>query len=503
MLVPLIVLACTQPNDSPPDGPGSETGSETEVPCHAPPAIGAPTGQQPPVLPAPTWQAHGPYDVFSSPRLADLDGDGVLDVISGHGTDTGESELHTVGYATAHSGATGTELWRIDARQDLFTTAALPDLDGDGIADPVFGGRHAELLAVSGATGSALWTFSMDVEEARAAGWYNTYSAQPIPDRDGDGVADLLIANGGDSLIVPEDPVRPSGRLALVSGATGAVLGFALVPDRQETYLSPVLLDGDVIFGTGGETVAGSLWRTSLDDIGSGDIDGALELLPGELGAIAPPSLADLNGDCVDDIVTAHFSGTIAAIDGASHEVMWRVDHPGQTYNSPTLGFFTGDGHPDVFASVREGTWPLFDRMVHFLIDGATGEILWTDELGVFGSSGGLAVDLDGDGRDEVLVGVNAAALADVGQNGGGLYHLDPITLDLTPMADLDRPGVSNPWIGDLDGDTFLELVTSVSDLSGADRAWRTERYDLDVQGPPRVSWGGYLGTAGDGHLTF
>ena len=114
MLVPLIVLACTQPNDSPPDGPGSETGSETEVPCHAPPAIGAPTGQQPPVLPPPTWQAHGPYDVFSSPRLADLDGDGVLDVISGHGTDTGESELHTVGYATAHSGATGTELWRID-----------------------------------------------------------------------------------------------------------------------------------------------------------------------------------------------------------------------------------------------------------------------------------------------------------------------------------------------------------------------------------------------------
>ena len=107
------------------------------------------------------------------------------------------------------------------------------------------------------------------------------------------------------------------------------------------------------------------------------------------------------------------------------------------------------------------------------------------------------------DGRDEVLVGVNAASLADVGQNGGGLYHLDPITLDLTPMADLDRPGVSNPWIGDLDGDTFLELVTSVSDLSGADRAWRTERYDLDVQGPPRVSWGGYLGTAGDGHLTF
>jgi len=504
MLIALLVLACTRPGDPPSADPAlTETGSDTGAPCHQARTLGTPTHARPPQLGPPTWEAFGSHQVYSSPRLADLNGDGILDVISGRGaTDIGQP-LDTIGYATAHDGATGAELWRIDVRQEVFTTAALPELTGDGIPDPVFGARHAEFFAIDGASGALLWAFALDVEAARDAGWYNTFSAQPIDDRDGDGVTDLVIANGGDSLISPDDPDRPPGRLALVSGATGAVIASAWVPDGRETYLSPVLIGTDVIFGTGGETVAGQLWRTSLEDIAAGNIDDATPLLAGDLGAIAPPSVADLNGDCVDDIVTAHFSGTLAAIDGETHAVLWRLDHPGQTYNSPTLGYFNDDPVPDVFGSVMEGTWPDYERMVHFVIDGRSGDVLWTGELGVFGASGALAVDLDGDGLDEILLGVNDSGFTDPGPMGWMLYHLDPRDFSLTPMAaTADRAGITSPWLGDLDGDGLLEMITSISHLGGENSEWRTARYDLDLPAPPTVSWGGYLGTHGDGHLS-
>ena len=49
------------------------------------------------------------------------------------------------------------------------------------------------------------------------------------------------------------------------------------VPDNKESYYSPQLYtlpDGIqmVLFGTGGETHGGSLWRITLDDLIKGDI---------------------------------------------------------------------------------------------------------------------------------------------------------------------------------------------------------------------------------------
>ena len=50
------------------------------------------------------------------------------------------------------------------------------------------------------------------------------------------------------------------------------------VPDNKESYYSPqwYILPGGVemvLFGTGGETHGGSLWRITLHDLINGDID--------------------------------------------------------------------------------------------------------------------------------------------------------------------------------------------------------------------------------------
>ena len=59
------------------------------------------------------WSAEGTTQTFSSPRCADLSGDGVLDVVLGHGVTAVDPERRSaVGSVTAHDGKTGALLWR-------------------------------------------------------------------------------------------------------------------------------------------------------------------------------------------------------------------------------------------------------------------------------------------------------------------------------------------------------------------------------------------------------
>ncbi|KAL3215629.1 hypothetical protein MRX96_000245 [Rhipicephalus microplus] len=112
------------------------------------------------------------------------------------------------------------------------------------------------LYAVSGRTGTVLWTLS--AAEDAVVERSNMYTAQHIRDVDDDGTADLLIAHGGDPLREPGAPSdRLAGRLLVVSGRSGKLLSWAMVPDSRETYYSPQLMlypDGTelVLFGTGG-----------------------------------------------------------------------------------------------------------------------------------------------------------------------------------------------------------------------------------------------------------
>lgn len=71
---------------------------------------------------------------------------------------------------------------------------------------------------------------------------------------------------------------RLSGKLLVVSGRDGRVVQQATVPDGQESYYSPVIYRRKdesrvVLFGTGGETHAGSLWVVELKDLLAGKID--------------------------------------------------------------------------------------------------------------------------------------------------------------------------------------------------------------------------------------
>src|SRR5690606_42058778 len=65
----------------------------------------------------------------SSPRSADLNGDGVLDLVMGAGKNEYQ---HSKQRVPALDGATGTLLWAQEANDQVYRSASLFDISGDG-----------------------------------------------------------------------------------------------------------------------------------------------------------------------------------------------------------------------------------------------------------------------------------------------------------------------------------------------------------------------------------
>ena len=449
---------------------------------------------------------------FSSPRATDLNGDGVLDIVVGGGLeDFARSQS-----VSAFDGKTGNPLWRVGARNQMFGSALFGDITGDEVDDVFIGGRDAELVAINGATGEVIWEFfpEGDTTSAAEAGLYNFYTCQWIPDQNNDGIRDLLTANGGDKFATPLDLDRPVGNVMIVSGLDGAQIAKAPVPDGKETYLSPLVYDFEgegeleVIFGSGGETIEGSLWRVSLADVLSEDLSNAVALVSdNQKGFVPPPSLADVNSDGTHDIVIAGYGEKITAISGKDNSILWENGIAGtETVATPAIGQFTNDTIPDVFTIVGEGIAPVFLRFIALMIDGKTGETLEQDTLAGWSIISPLAVDYDRDGKDEAVYCVNKNfAEGAPYQSQWKLWDFnDNQTIDLTDLQSGSNLG-STAWVGDLESDGLLDFVYtqhSNSSVVKPNRGFFIRRANLEFSTPDHIAWGGYMGTNYDGVYT-
>ena len=172
---------------------------------------------------------------FSSPRAVDLNEDGVKDIVMGAGR---REFIECDTSVIALDGKSGQLLWHVRSSDQIFGSADFMDITGDQIPDVFIGGRSAELMAINGKNGLLIWDFFPEEDSLLAIKkeLYNFYNPQFIPDQNGDGIRDILIANGGDVTAAAYDPNRPPGHLMVISSKTGEQLAKAAMPDGKEIY---------------------------------------------------------------------------------------------------------------------------------------------------------------------------------------------------------------------------------------------------------------------------
>jgi len=133
------------------------------------------------------WAYESPFNthmlssISAGPCIADLDGDGRLDVLS----IDGPTEM------SCFEGKDGTVKWQQIFSGDILTTPAVGDADGDGKPEIIFGLSDNSVICIDGQAGEVEWTRSF-----RGA----QYSSPALADVDGDGRPEALFG-GMDSIM--------------------------------------------------------------------------------------------------------------------------------------------------------------------------------------------------------------------------------------------------------------------------------------------------------------
>jgi hypothetical protein len=355
------------------------------------------------------YQVTGGYSqkVTSIRSIPDVNGDGIDDCIA-----TAE-DYHTYCINGNGSGIADV-LWSFDTSTDPMRTGSVwqdfamspvPDLDGDGLYDVAIGtaGGSRSVFAISGADGDTIWDY--DSHEYGGGGWI--HEVAPIDDIDGDGVTDVLAA--------AEDDGSGTGpkRAYCFSGASGVKI--------WETILGASVFCVRAIDDFNGD---------GKDEVAAGTTDGRLYVLSGNNGALLDvyeagatvwtvAAIQDISGDGKRDIIVGDHHGYVHAVDSDSVKLVW--PSPTSVGNIITEVHVVGDQNSDGVGEVTVAGV----MSNYLLLNGADGQFLWSRSSGQMAFATSRTPDQDGDGLEDVIGGsgytYNRAALMD-GQTGDTLW---------------------------------------------------------------------------------
>ncbi|MCK4904800.1 FG-GAP repeat protein [bacterium] len=316
---------------------------------------------------------------WSVSSISDIDGDGKDDVLVG-ACSTAPGGLVNAGSAYIYSSNTGSLIKQYDgvAAGDSFgwSVSSISDIDGDGKDDVLVGAYGADPGGLSSAGSAYIYSSNtgslIKQYDGVAAGDYFGYSVSSISDIDGDGKDDVLVG------AYSTDPggLYNAGSAYIYSSDTGSLI---------KQY------DGGVINDNFGYSVS---------------------------------SISDIDGDGKDDVlVGARYAGSAYIYSSNTGELIKQYDGIasndsfGRSVSS--ISDIDGDGKDDVLVGAYV-TDPggLFGAGSAYIYSSNTGELIKQYD-GIapndsFGYSVSSISDIDGDGKDDVLVGARYA-LSDAG----------------------------------------------------------------------------------------
>jgi hypothetical protein len=164
------------------------------------------------------WTRFISQTIFSSPIIADLDGDGNLEIVHGGGDYFNSAGAIAAGRKVYVLDRNGNLLWSRDTGNCVCRRPALGDIDGDGKLEVVVTSYDNRAYAWNH-DGSALW----DVAVLNFQGKNERAGPPVIADFTGDGIADVLVNTGWET--------------AVLNGPTGAQRTATFFPgDSRPSY---------------------------------------------------------------------------------------------------------------------------------------------------------------------------------------------------------------------------------------------------------------------------
>jgi hypothetical protein len=415
-------------------------------------------------------------DASNGIAIGDWDGDGVGDLAIGAPFD--DTAAPYAGAVRIHSGRNGSVLATFLGTDSFggfgFALARLPDLDGDGwdelaVAAPWAdhgGSSTGSVFVHAGGSGALLLQI-----DGPATGYEFGRALGGLGDVDGDGVPDLFI-----SLWVDDAVYLYSGatgqEIRHFTGAAGVQFGLAAcaLDDVDGDGVRDLLVGANMDGNTGSAYVISSATGAILRTHRGTQV--------GEYFGAGVTSITDLDGDGVRDYAVSTYwdwsnperSSKVYIFSGASGTLVTTVVAPVKRVAfQPQIadaGDVNGDGVGDLAIS---GLWidpGDIERGAAFLVSGRTFFILQetpTDGAYVVVAPAG---DFDGDGRDDLIVGVSDGDLGSVRIDAG-----DDLWLDATPvepvageiLALATREGVAGAptvlTLEDVDGVATFQIV--------------------------------------------
>lgn len=449
------------------------------------------------------WQRGGCFSNYcqtgwySSPAVADLDGNGTPEVIWGSYD------------VVALNGADGSLRWRGASANRVWPGVAIADLTGDGTPE-VIAGRNGDQLTVYSNTGTTLWT-----RNPFGGGELRTLA---VDDLESDGQLEIIVgrASGGAtkqlSVYEPNGTVR-SGWPARRDGAPGNGWGMynqnVAVADMNGDGFKEIFGPTDTHYITALDRAGNQLAVSSIYGAGKVwsqvgvHVDQAADLRGyANCGtehrpnfANSAPAIADVDGDGTPELIVVGdvYNCAIGDPDGDLYHLPWilKLDRtrwsgsgydwtvipqakPGsgplsQDYNviqnsvtNVALADLDGDGKQEII-------YPSYDGRLHAYWLDKTEHGSWPYKLpgsGIRFASEPAIVDLDGNGKAEVIV-------TSWPQNGGGrigqLHILDYLGNPLqavnlpAPYGDDWNGGLGAPTVANIDADADLEVVVGTT----------------------------------------